>query len=53
MKYHWPATQLNFWLLIMTVGSATNLGTFANFMSIQNQLQLGTPWFVLPPSTDK
>jgi len=47
-KYHWPAVQLNFWLLIMIVGSATVLGIFANFMAIQTQLQLGTPWFVYP-----
>lgn len=47
-KYHWPALQLNFWLLIMLVGSATILGVFANFITIQNQLRLGIPWFVLP-----
>ncbi|KAH8592324.1 hypothetical protein B0O99DRAFT_518016 [Bisporella sp. PMI_857] len=44
-KYHWPAMQLNFWLLIMIVGSATILGVFANFMSIQTQMRLGTPWY--------
>lgn len=46
-KYHWPAVQLNFWVIIMLVGSATNLGIFANFMTVQTQLQLGIPWYVL------
>jgi hypothetical protein len=45
-KYHWPAVQLNFWVIIMLVGSATNLGVFANFMTVQTQLQLGIPWYV-------
>lgn len=44
-KYHWPAVQLNIWLLIMIVGSATVLGIFANFMTIQTQLRVGTPWY--------
>jgi hypothetical protein len=43
-KYRWPAGQLNFWLLIMLVASSTVLGIFANFCSIQGQLDLGTPW---------
>lgn len=47
-KYHWPALQLNFWLLIMIVGSATILGIFADFISVQNQMEIGTPWFVFP-----
>jgi len=44
-KYHWPAVQLNFWLLVMLVGSSTILGIFASFMTIQKQLELGTPWY--------
>jgi len=43
-RYRWPAIQLNFWLLIMLVGSSLILGVFASFMSIQTQLSLGTPW---------
>ena len=43
-KYHWPALQLNFWLLIMIIGSATILGIFSYFVSVQQQLQVGTPW---------
>lgn len=46
-KYHWPALQLNFWLLIMIIGSATILGVFADFMMVQSQMELGTPWLVL------
>jgi len=44
-KFHWPALQLNFWLLIMIVASATVLGIFASFMTVQTQLLLGTPWY--------
>lgn len=43
-KYHWPAVQLNFWLLIMIVASATILGINANFLTVQSQLQVGIPW---------
>jgi hypothetical protein len=43
-KYHWPAMQLNFWLLIMLVGSATILGVFSSFITVQQQLQVGIPW---------
>jgi hypothetical protein len=45
-RYHWPALQLNFWILIMLVGSAMNLGSFAYFMSVQTQLDVGIPWCV-------
>jgi hypothetical protein len=44
MRYHWPALQLNFWLLIMLIGSATILGIYAYFMTVQSQLEVGTPW---------
>ena len=47
-KYYWPQAQLNFWLLITLVAAGTNLGVFANFMTIQTQMNLGTPWFVCP-----
>jgi hypothetical protein len=43
-KYHWPALQLNFWLLIMIIGSATILGIFSYFVTVQQQLQVGIPW---------
>jgi hypothetical protein len=45
-KYHWPALQLNFWLLVMLVGSATILGIYASFLTVQEQLQVGIPWYV-------
>lgn len=43
-KYHWPAVQLNVWMLIMLVASCTILGIFATFVQIQQQLQLNIPW---------
>jgi len=43
-RYRWPAVQLNFWLLIMLIASATIVGIFAWFMTVQQQLQLGIPW---------
>jgi hypothetical protein len=45
-KYHWPALQLNFWLLIMIIGSSTILGIFSYFVTVQQQLQVGIPWSV-------
>jgi hypothetical protein len=50
-KYHWPALQLNFWLLIMIIGSATIMGIFSYFVTVQQQLQVGTPWLVSLPLT--
>ncbi|PMD29112.1 hypothetical protein L207DRAFT_475772, partial [Hyaloscypha variabilis F] len=44
-KYHWPALQLNFWLLIMIIGSSTILGIFSYFVTVQSQLDVGTPWY--------
>lgn len=45
-KYHWPAIQLNLWMLFMLVASCAILGMFANFISIQQQLRLAVPWYV-------
>ena len=47
-KYHWPALQLNFWLLIMLIGASTVLGINASFITVQQQLEVGIPWYVLP-----
>lgn len=44
-KYHWPATQLNIWLVVMIAGSLSILGIFSGFVFIQRQLQIGIPWF--------
>jgi hypothetical protein len=43
-KYHWPEVQLNVWLIVMLISASTVLGIFANFMSIQQQLNVGIPW---------
>ncbi|MCJ1442639.1 MAG: hypothetical protein MMC23_003136 [Stictis urceolatum] len=43
-KYHWPEAQLNFWIIIMLAAAAIEVGVFANFMTIQNQMGLGIPW---------
>lgn len=44
-KYHWPAIQLNIWMLFMLVASSAILGIFASFIQIQEQLRLGVPWY--------
>ncbi|KAI9778162.1 MAG: hypothetical protein M1835_004997 [Candelina submexicana] len=45
-KYHWPEAQLNLWIIIMLAAGATVLGIFAEFITIQNQMQLGIPWIM-------
>jgi len=44
-RYRWPAAQLNFWLLIMLIASCTLLGINASFVTVQNQLSVGIPWY--------
>ena len=46
-RYHWPAVQLNLWMLIMLIAACTILGIFATFITIQQQLLLPVPWYVL------
>jgi hypothetical protein len=43
-RYHWPEVQLNLWILIILAGAATNLGIFAWFIAVQQQMQVGVPW---------
>jgi hypothetical protein len=43
-KYRWPELQLNIWIMIVMSCSATCLGIFAWFMTVQSQMHLGTPW---------
>ncbi|KAJ9647138.1 hypothetical protein H2201_003434 [Coniosporium apollinis] len=43
-RYVWPDAQLNVWTIVMLATAGTILGVFAQFMQIQNQLRLGTPW---------
>ncbi|KAI9772763.1 MAG: hypothetical protein M1839_002308 [Geoglossum umbratile] len=45
-KYHWPEIQLNVWLIVMLVSASTVLGIFANFMNVQQQLNIGIPWYM-------
>jgi len=44
-KYHWPAIQLNVWMLIMLVSASTIIGILATFIGIQNTLLLPIPWY--------
>lgn len=43
-KYLWPDVQLNLWIFVILAAAATTLGIFAYFMTVQNQLRVGTPW---------
>lgn len=43
-RYHWPAVQLNIWMLIMLISACTILGVMATFIQIQQQLLLPVPW---------
>lgn len=45
-KYHWPAVQLNVWMLIMLIASCLIIGVFATFIQTQNVLLLPIPWYV-------
>ena len=58
-KYHWPAIQLNIWMLIMLVASCLIIGVFSTFIQIQQTLLVPIPWcvpftphplFATPPS---
>ncbi|KAK4187871.1 hypothetical protein QBC35DRAFT_383934 [Podospora australis] len=44
-KYHWPAVQLNVWMIIMLIAACTIIGVFATFIEIQNTLLLPIPWY--------
>jgi hypothetical protein len=43
-KYYWPDAQLNIWTIVMLAAAGTELGVFAEFMSIQGQMRLPVPW---------
>jgi arginase len=45
-KYHWPAVQLNIWMLIMLIAACTIIGVFGTFIQIQQTLLLPIPWCV-------
>ncbi|KAI1419920.1 hypothetical protein F5Y12DRAFT_177872 [Xylaria sp. FL1777] len=44
-RYHWPAIQLNVWMLVMLAASFLIIGVFGSFISIQYQLDLYVPWY--------
>jgi glucan phosphoethanolaminetransferase (alkaline phosphatase superfamily) len=44
-RYHWPAIQLNVWMLVMLAASCCMIGVFAVLMDAQQRLLLFTPWF--------
>ncbi|KAI1456106.1 arginase-like protein [Annulohypoxylon moriforme] len=44
-RYHWPAIQLNVWMLIMLAASCCIIGVFGTFIGVQNQLELYIPWY--------
>ncbi|KAI1264770.1 hypothetical protein F5Y18DRAFT_78559 [Xylariaceae sp. FL1019] len=44
-RYHWPAIQLNVWMLVMLAASFLIIGVFATFIAIQQQLRLEIPWY--------
>ena len=56
-RYRWPEVQLNLWILVILAAAATDLGIFAYFITVQQQLEVGIPWYVpritLRPSTPK
>lgn len=43
-KYHWPAVQLNVWMIIMLVAACTIIGVFAQTIQQQAVLNLAVPW---------
>ncbi|KAJ6441046.1 hypothetical protein O9K51_06840 [Purpureocillium lavendulum] len=43
--YNWPPMQLNFWIFVMLLASASIVGVFATFIQMQVQLELPVPWY--------
>jgi hypothetical protein len=44
-RFRWPEVQLNLWIFVVLAGAATVLGINAWFITVQNQLQVGIPWY--------
>ncbi len=42
--YNWPPWQLNFWIFVMLLASASIVGVFSTFIQMQVQLELPVPW---------
>ena len=45
-RYRWPEVQLNLWILVILASAGTVLGIFAWFITVQEQLEVGIPWYV-------
>lgn len=45
-KYRWPEVQLNIWIFVILAAASTVLGIFAWFIAVQQQLEIGVPWYV-------
>ncbi|BDD56956.1 hypothetical protein MAP00_002371 [Monascus purpureus] len=45
-RYYWPEFQLSIWIILSLAASATCLGVFAWFLTVQSQMGLGTPWIM-------
>lgn len=43
-KYYWPDAILNIWWIVMLAATGAILGISAQFMTIQSQMRLETPW---------
>lgn len=43
-RYFWPNAQLNVWTIVIIGTGALELGIFADFLAIQNQMHLPSPW---------
>ena len=44
-KYRWPEVQLNLWIFVILAAASTVLGIFAWFIVVQDQLEVGIPWY--------
>ncbi|KAI1198783.1 hypothetical protein F5X97DRAFT_298270 [Nemania serpens] len=44
-RYHWPAIQLNVWMIVMLAASFLIIGVFGSFIDMQQQLDLNVPWY--------
>jgi len=43
-RYFWPNGQLNIWTIIILATGAILVGIFAEFIVIQDQMNLQQPW---------
>ncbi|KAI9861524.1 MAG: hypothetical protein M1824_002416 [Vezdaea acicularis] len=44
-RYRWPEVQLNIWVILFLASSAVITGIFGYFITVQQQLQDGIPWY--------